>query len=184
MKQYHYTSLLHLPFILLDNQLAPSRRDAHGNHRAGLLWFSQNARMEPTARKGDIVPVRFRSTNPSIVAWRQAARAVGFESGTMRRLERSGRAVGATPGQWRAKIGGLIRPDNLEIRLQGEWKHINPGSLKVAVGQRNALELWGAGGLVLVSGRQRTEEGYFLYASAASLYTPDNLLTPALAEAG
>jgi len=182
---YHYSSLLHLPYILLSEELKASRKDAHGDHQAGLLWFSSNPVMEATAVKQSAPPVRFASDADTIGPWQAAARSVGFRSGVMRRLMRSGRKMGAVPGEWRAMVGSLplSAVTSIEVRFAGGWHAVERSALDVEHVQGGAVRLTGPSGLVAIVIRQQTREGYWAYATNEGLCQPANLLTNALREA-
>ena len=175
---YHYSTLLHLPFILSSETLQASRRDAHGDHDAGLLWFSTNKTMERTALKGSVGAIRYCCAGDEVQPWRDVARSVGFCSGTMRRLEASGRKMGATPSEWRAMVGDLplARVEQIQFYDGRDWHGLNRNALRVETGLGDAVHLFGPGGLVAVVARRRTSEGYFAYATHSDLYSPDNLV--------
>jgi hypothetical protein len=182
---YHYSSLLHLPYILLSEELKASRKDAHGDHQAGLLWFSRNPVMEATAVKQNATPVRFASDADTIGPWQAVARSVGFSSGVMRRLMRSGRKMGAVPGQWRAMVGSLplSAVTSIEVRYAGGWHAIERSTLHVDHVAGGAVRLTSPNGLVGIVIRQQTREGYWAYATNEGLCQPANLLPNALREA-
>jgi len=176
--KYHYTTIMHLAFILLDGHLKPSRREAHGDHREGLLWFSTNNRMEMTARKGLAAMIRFGTNDERIKHWRPQARRVGFDSGTMRRLERSGRKMGAKPSEWLAMNGALSIEDVaiIEMNVESGWESLDLDNIRVKPVAGGAVELIGVAGLAAVVARQRTPEGYFAYGTNAALYRPERIL--------
>lgn len=152
---YHYTTLLHLPHILVKGWLHPSRADAHGQHAGGLLWFSRNEVLERSAYKADVPMVRFSSTRAGVLPWKLAAAQVGFTAGQMRRLEKSGRAMGASPSEWYALVGGLSLAmiDSLELRWQGQWQMVSPDGLEVVTEDTGALTLHSPAGVVISSAR-------------------------------
>ena len=183
---FHYSTLLHLPFILESEVLQASRRDAHGAHAAGLLWFSTNLVMERTALKKNAIPVRFKSQSAPVCDWRTVTKAVGFSTAVMRRLERSGRAMGGLPHQWRALIGDLplSAVDRIELLNEGAWQEVDRDALMVSRVSDDALRLDGPGGLVAVVARQKTAEGYFAYATNQALCNPGNLVSTVYLETG
>ena len=182
---YHYSTLLHLPFILSSETLQASRRDAHGDHDAGLLWFSTNKTMERTALKGSVGAIRYCCAGDEVQPWRGVARSVGFCSGTMRRLEASGRKMGATPSEWRAMVGNmdLSDVDRIEVRIAGGWHGVERAALHVEDVAGGAVLLHGPGGLVATVVRHRTADGYFAYATNSDSCRMDRLLCTALREA-
>lgn len=182
---HHYSSLLHLPYILLSEELEASRKDAHGSHQAGLLWFSRNPVMEATAVKQNAPPIRFASDADTIGPWQAVARSVGFSSSVMRRLMRSGRKMGAVPGEWRAMVGALPMSavTSIEVRAAGGWHAIERSALHVEHVEGGAVRLTGPNGLVAIVIRQQTRQGYWAYASNERLCQPANLLSSALREA-
>lgn len=182
----HYSSLLHLPYILLSDELQASRRDAHGDHAEGLLWFSTNTVMERTALKQAAPAIRFSCNTDVIRPWREVAKAVGFSSGVMRRLEKSGRDMGAIPSQWRAMRGDLplSRVASIEVLDARGWHGVERAALRVERVRGGAVQLLGPGGLVAVVARKRTPEGYFAYATNKDTCTPDNLVMEALRAVG
>ena len=175
---YHYSSLLHLPYILLSEELKASRKDAHGDHQAGLLWFSSNPLMEATAVKHNAPPIRFASDADTIGPWQTVARSVGFSSGVMRRLMRSGRKMGAVPGEWRAMVGSLplSAVTSIEVRYAGGWHAVERSALHVECVEGGAVQLSGANGLAAIVVRQQTRQGYWAYATNELLCQPSNLL--------
>ena len=179
---HHYSSLLHLPYILLSDALNASRRDAHGPHSNGLLWFSTNRVMEATAFKRSAPPIRFLSALDRIGDWQAAARSVGFSSAVMRRLERSGRQMGATPSEWRAMVGNmdLSDVDRIEVRIAGGWHGVERAALHVEDVAGGAVLLHGPGGLVATVVRHRTADGYFAYATNSDSCGMDGLMCTAL----
>ena len=174
---FHYSTLLHLAYILDSGVLVPSRREAHGNHRFGLLWFSRNGVMERTALKSDAPMVRFGSEDPRITPWKPMARKAGYTSGVIRRLEKSGRKAGATPSDWLAVNESLpIEDMSIEVQIGGKWLNVNRSQLTTVRGANGTLELAGAEGTVAVVGRTMSQEGVYLYGTAADLMQPENLL--------
>jgi len=176
--KYHYTSILHFPFIVHSGKLRRSRRRAHGNHRRGLLWFSDNPVMEGTARKEHGAAVRFGSRASDIERWRNVAKAAGYGNAVMSGLERSGRKMGATPGQWWAtgRDVDLDEIEVIEIRLHGQWWPIDLSVLNIREAQADVLELRGPGGLAAIVGRRRTASGFYLYGMNKDSYRPGNVL--------
>jgi hypothetical protein len=183
---YHYSSLLHLPYILLSDELKASRRDAHGDHLEGLLWFSCNPVIERTAIKQSAPPLRFAYSGDEVLPWRGVAKTVGFTSGVMRRLEKSGRAMGALPSQWLAKRGNLALPrvQDIEILYAGGWHGVDRTALHVERVEGGAVRLLGPGGEVAVVLRQRTPQGYYAYATNADTCQLQNLLADEHRKAG
>ena len=175
---YHYTTAVHLAFILQSGVLKPSRREAHGSHTEGLLWFSTNTSQERTAYKRVAHPVRIASRDPGIQPWRRVAKRVGFTSGTMRRLEASGRKMGAIPGEWQAMTGpiALSTVEAIELRLGGRWQTLNPAVLRAEQDGDSAVRLFGPGGIAVFAIRKRSEEGFFVYGADSAFYRAENLL--------
>lgn len=174
---FHYTSVMHLPFILESDRLVPSRRQAHGDHRFGLLWFSANTKIEPTAWKSDVAVARLGSNEHRIRPWREVARRAGFSSAVIRRLEASGRKTGAVPGEWFAAKAALpIREMSLEVLLNGRWEPIAWEEMESERVGGAEIALFGPGGLVAVVQRTRSGEGYWCYATNRALYSPGHLV--------
>lgn len=165
---YHYTSLLHLPFILLDGQLKPSRRQAHGPHSQGLLWFSVNRERERSVGHEGVPLVRFASEDGQIETWRKAAKSVGFSQATMRRLELSGRKMGSAPTEWRAKVGGCSLEATLSLEIYFSawgWQPVERSVLCVESQRDGSLLLVGPGGTVVHVIRGRAVDGMHAYAA-------------------
>lgn len=174
----HYTTLLHLPYILESGSLRASRRTAHGDHDAGLLWFSINSIQEASAIKGTATPVRLSYSGEKVTSWQRVAKSVGFSSAVIRRLERSGRQMGAKPGEWRALVGDVALDDidAIEVSIAGGWHAVERDALRVTRLKSGAVQLHGPGGVVATVARQRTIEGYFAYATCATELDPGRLL--------
>lgn len=183
---YHYSSLLHLPYILLSGELKSSRREAHGDHREGLLWFSNNPVMERTAMKHSAPSIRFAYDGREVRPWRAVAKEVGFTSSVMRRLEKSGRAMGALPSQWLAMRGKLAleKVGDIEILYAGGWHGVERAALHVEGVEGGAVRLSGPGGEVAIVVRQRTIEGYYAYATSSDRWRLANLLSGEYRRAG
>ena len=175
---YHYTTAVHLGFILESGLLKPSRREAHGNHTEGLLWFSTNKSLERTAYKRGMHAVRFASSHVDIEPWQRVAKRVGFSSGTLRRIQATGRKMGAVPGEWRAMTGQLAVADvdAIEMQVAGRWQTLNPSVLQTEADGESAVRLFGPGGLAVCAVRTRTEEGFYMYGVNSAFYRPENLL--------
>lgn len=175
---YHYTTILHLPYILMSDVLQASRRNAHGDHREGLLWFSTNRTMEKTASKGDVAMVRFSSLDPRVGGWRLLGREIGYSSGVIRRLEKSGRKMGAAPNEWLAMTGNLELSNVETIELQGArgWQRLDRGTLRVERLEGGSVRLLGPSGVAAMIGRKKTAEGYYAYATNSATYRPGSLL--------
>jgi len=174
---FHYSTILHLPYILKAETLLPSRKEAHGNHRAGLLWFSTNIGMERTAYKSDVAPIRMGCSDAAIQPWRPIAQSIGYSNATMRRLEASGRKMGARPSDWQAMVGPLPldRVETLEIYDARGWRELDRAALFVEGDECGVVQLFGVGGLAAIVSRQQTSEGYFAYATSSDSYAPRNL---------
>lgn len=175
---YHYSTILHLGFVLLSQELLPSRRNAHGDHKEGLLWFSDNSAMEMTALKGDVDMIRFGSRHSGIGNWQKVGRQVGYGSSVIRRLEKSGRKMGARPSEWKAMRGELSLTDVEVIELKGAlgWQKLDRAALRVERLESGLVQLIGPKGLAAIVGRKRTPEGYYAYATNRQSYWPDNLV--------
>ncbi|MEI2422539.1 hypothetical protein V6O07_19835 [Arthrospira platensis SPKY2] len=181
---YHYTTLLHLPFILASGWLDPSRREAHGDHFGGLLWFSSNETLERSALKADVPTLRFAYGRANLAPWRVAAGRVGFTAGQMRRLEKNGRAMGACPSEWYALVGGLSLAliERLELRWRGQWREVHPAGLEVERVRDQAVMLKTPAGIAITSARFIAADGVTVGYRAASsemnagalLYGADN----------
>jgi hypothetical protein len=112
MMAYHYTDLLHYPFIVDDGFIQPSRHiraQQHGDAGKGVTWFTTGRRIDPSAsasaasRKG--VP-RLRLSVPLEITrdWREVCREAGWTSFDLDLAIRKAGGPGAVKG-WRAVDG-------------------------------------------------------------------------------
>lgn len=139
MRLFHYTTALHLPFILATGALLPSRADAHGAGQRGVLWFSSNTAMERTVVKrrmaGCVTPpyIRWRVSAPEALHWPQIGRHAHYPQHTIRGLEQAGRRMGGIPGEWWGQLDRLSLSDcpSLEVRHLGAWRVLDPMRLSV-----------------------------------------------------
>lgn len=135
--------------------------------------------MERTAWKGDVAMIRFGSMDRRIMGWRIVGKNVGFTSGLIRRLEKSGRKMGAAPNEWRAMKGGLALEHvaTIEVKVASGWEVLDRDALQVERLAGDSVQLIGSTGLAAIVGRKRTCEGYYAYATNCDSHQPENLLS-------
>jgi hypothetical protein len=137
MTAFHYTDLLHFPFILGDGFIAPSRHIrawTHGDAGRGVTWFTTMRRIDPSAsavnaaRHG--IP-RLRLGVPLEITrdWREVCREAGWSGYDIDFAARIAGGAGAVKG-WRAVLGPvpLSSVAAVEVLRPGEvWAH--PGEI-------------------------------------------------------
>jgi hypothetical protein len=191
---YHYSTVLHLPFILASGELQPSRPDSHGHGHHGVLWYSTNAQLERTIVKRGTAPdfappyVRWRVAADEAVRWPQIGRLAGYRQHTIRGLEAAGRAMGARPGEWWGQLSPyrLDRPNGLEVRVGSRWMALHGAALgvePVRVAGLEGLRLRVGGNRVCDVVRIRASDGAWGYATNTATARFDHLLTAAEAAA-
>jgi hypothetical protein len=191
---YHYSTALHLPFILRAGALIASREDAHGVGHRGVLWFSTNAHLERTVVKrmaGGVVPpyVRWQVVDAAqTLRWPAIGRAAGYRATTIRGLERAGRVMGGVPSEWwgQFEVLPLDRVASLEVRCGARWLEIDTHSLRVEAFDRAGHELLRLsvdGATVCEVARLQTGEGEWAYATHAATARFDRLIDAAEARA-
>jgi hypothetical protein len=188
---YHYSTVLHLPFILHAGALEPSRADAHGGGHRGVLWFTTNSRLEATVAKktlGAIRPpyLRWAVAAPSSLRWPAIGRAAGYGATTIRGLERAGRAMGGVPSEWWGQLGplGLENARALELLYSGSWLPLDTRGLaveEVAGRYGPMLRLTDHGERVVDVGRVRHESGEWAYLANTATARFDRLVDGARA---
>ena len=106
MSLYHYTDLVHLPHILLDGKILPSRADAIPGMRQGLVWLSTNPEWENTATSASAetvpTPVRFKVPNHHGQHWYSLCQYLGADPPALDGMVHDGRRLGGYPEDWRA----------------------------------------------------------------------------------
>lgn len=187
---YHYSTVLHLPFILASGELQPSRPDSHGQNHLGVLWFSSSATLERTIVKRGTAPgfappyVRWRVAADEAVRWPQIGRLAGYRQHTIRGLEHAGRAMGATPGEWWGQLSAyrLERPNGLEVRVGSRWMALHWVALSVEpvrVAGLEGMRLRAGGDRICDVARMRAPDGAWGYATNTATARFDLLLMAA-----
>ena len=187
---FHYSTVLHLPFILASGELQPSRPESHGEHQRGVLWYSTNASLERTIVKRGTAPgfappyVRWRVAADEAVRWPQIGRLAGYRQHTIRGLEHAGRVMGATPGEWWGQLSPyrLDRPNGLEVRVGSSWMALHGAALSVApvrVAGLDGLRLKAGGDRICDVARMRAPDGAWGYATNNATARFDLLLMAA-----
>lgn len=190
LELYHYSTVLHLPFILASGELQPSRADSHGHNHLGVLWFSSNTALERTIVKRGTAPgfappyVRWRVAADEAVRWPQIGRLAGYRQHTIRGLEHAGRAMGALPGEWWGQLSAyrLERPNGLEVRVGSRWMALHGAALSVEpvrVAGLEGLRLWAGGDRICDVARMRAPDGAWGYATNTATARFDLLLMAA-----
>lgn len=137
MKLYHFTTSLHLPWILNAGELQPGRGKSFvaGLPDPDFLWASSDERGEPTAsgskrayRSGEIQLVRIALDASMFFPWAEARqRHPDWTDEHVRILNESGRIVGSNPETWFCRMGSISLSDcpDLEIHTKsfqsGRW---------------------------------------------------------------
>lgn len=114
---YHFTTSVHLPWILATGELRPGRGASFvaGLPDPDFLWATTDSRGERTMatskeayRNGEILLVRFELDDDEFWPWSEARqRHPGWTDEHVRILNQSGTAKGADPRKWVCRIGAL-----------------------------------------------------------------------------
>jgi hypothetical protein len=172
----HYSTALHLPWILASDALLPSRADAHGRDHRGVLWFSTNPDHERSANKrgarnGEGVPrVRFATEHAQAMPWRAVARRAGYSHAVAARLEAAGRRMGAAPSEWWARL--LPLPLSLVAAIEwndsGVWQPLDLARLHAEVIGPGAMRMHMSATHFYDVVRTRWADGEWAYATRAA----------------
>ena len=141
---WHYTTGEKFTAISESQMLLPTDSYIDGTE-APILWFSTKSYFEPTACKARLIAgkvttltmmetfdlggglVRFAVDESTLIHWKDLPHAANMSKKTAKKLERSGKAQGANPKQWRGILTPVLLSDVLEIevlekRADGDFK--------------------------------------------------------------
>lgn len=121
--------------------------------------------------------IRFAASDDIGREWTEIARGVGFSSGTMRRLAKSGRKIGAIPAQWRATVDAvpIASVVSIEARTGLGWCELDQAQLLPVACGGDRAELFYHDKRVLIAARQKTSDGFYAYATNQASYAPERL---------
>jgi hypothetical protein len=134
MMLWHFTTAVHLPWILRDGYLRPTRHILRLPDRQGLVWFTTEGRKpDPTATaRGKQYPEQLwmrLGASWSTMPWVEACQAAGWLPGEIALAEyRATELHRADPSKWRAARGNVPLGDDLEVAAwRGDrWERTSP----------------------------------------------------------
>jgi hypothetical protein len=162
---WHHTTAAHLPWIMADGYLRPSRHILRNSEREGVVWFTVDGRKpDRTSTAGTKYPemlwIRLGGSWPAM-PWEDVCRDAGWLPDEIEFT----RGTWAKASSWRAARGNVAIGSDCEVAAWrgGRWERIHP-CIEMADDRAAAMIEWAGRSIGVVRSPESGPNGETVYA--------------------